>query len=275
MKYLREREEEDRAGKFVKYHKRAEQIDKRSRVLFKNEEERSVFEEVFDRQTLMTVYRLVNEGAFNYLNGVISAGKESRVYWGVTSDGMDVAVKIYLAASSEFKRRLPYVMGDPRFKKIKRGSRNIAELWARKEFTNLKQCYEAGVRVPKPLSSSGNVVVMEFIGREGLPASKLVDVEASKADYLAIVRALNQIHSKAELVHADLSEYNIMKLDQTLVIFDFGSAVSVEHPLADEFLRRDIANLNRFFQKRGISTFSDEEAFKRVKKGGRAQKDEL
>ncbi|MGH2639654.1 MAG: RIO1 family regulatory kinase/ATPase, partial [Rhabdochlamydiaceae bacterium] len=119
MKYLRERDEVEEPS-LQKYHRLAERIDKRDRVILKNEEERSVFEEVFDRQTLMILYDLANNDAFSYLNGVISSGKEARVYWGVKTDGTDVAVKIYLVASSDYKRRMQYVIGDPRFNKIRR-----------------------------------------------------------------------------------------------------------------------------------------------------------
>src|SRR5579863_8016712 len=98
VKYVRDREEE---GEYDKFHRAAERIDKRDRVILKNEEERSVFEEVFDRRTLMTLYHLANKGAFSYLNGVVSSGKEARVYWGVTEQKVDLAVKIFLASSSD------------------------------------------------------------------------------------------------------------------------------------------------------------------------------
>ncbi|HZW56332.1 MAG TPA: serine protein kinase RIO [Nitrososphaerales archaeon] len=272
MKHLRERDE---AGEFAlqKFHRRAEQIDKRDRVILKNEEERQVFEEVFDRRTLMILYDLANRGAFSYLNGVISSGKEARVYWGVKTDGTDVAVKIYLVASSDYKKRMQYVVGDPRFNRFRRDSRGVAELWARKEFTNLKQCFDAGAPVPKPLAFLGNVVVMEFIGKEGLPAPRIVEREVTKGDYQQIVKALKTIYQKGMIVHADLSEYNVMKFEGKDILFDFGSAVSIEHPQAEEFLKRDIANLNRFFQKRNVSTIEDNVLLARLQRGVRNSKE--
>lgn len=263
MKHLRERDEAEEPS-LQKYHRRAERIDKRDRVILKNEEEREVFEEVFDRQTLMRLYDLANAESFSYLNGVISSGKEARVYWGVRSDKIDVAVKIYLVTSSDYKKRLQYVVGDPRFKKIRRDARGIAELWARKEFINLKQCYESKIPVPQPYSFRGNVVVMEFIGVNGVPAPRLIDAEVTKKDYEKIVKSVRMICNEAELVHSDLSEYNVMKYDDRVVIFDFGSAVSAKHPLARDFLKRDIANINRFFQKRGVETLEDERFLARV-----------
>jgi RIO kinase 1 len=266
VKHLRERDEPGDAS-LQKFHKRAEQIDKRDRVILKNEEERQVFEEVFDRQTLMVLYDLANGDAFSYLNGVISSGKEARVYWGVKADGTDVAVKIYLVASSDYKRRMHYVVGDPRFRRIRKDSRGVAELWARKEYTNLKQCSAVEAPVPEPFAFLGNVIVMQFIGANGIPAPTLVDREVTASDYSQTIDALKLIYQKAMLVHADLSEYNIMKHDGKIMVFDFGSAVSIQHPRAQEFLMRDISNLNRFFNKRGVRTFEDEKLLSRLNKG--------
>ena len=154
MKYVRERDEVGEPD-LQKFHKAAERVDKRDRVILKNEEEREVFEEVFDRKTLMILYDLSNKNAFAYLNGVISSGKEARVYWGVTKDNTDVAVKIYLVSSSDYKKRLQYVEGDPRFTKIRKDSRGVAELWARKEFINLKQAFDVGAPVPEPYVFQG------------------------------------------------------------------------------------------------------------------------
>jgi RIO kinase 1 len=257
-KHLRE---QDETKFFGRAQRQAERIDKRDRVILKNEEERSVFEEVFDRRTLMTLYDIANKGVYSQLNGVVSSGKEARVYWGVDPEGKDVAVKIYLVASSDFKRRAQYVVGDPRFTTFRRDSRGIAELWARKEFTNLTQAYDAGVSVPKPGIYEGNVLTMEFIGENGVPAPRLIETDVLKKDYLEIVKQIRGLYSKAELVHADLSEYNIFKLRGKLVIFDFGSAVSIRHPSAKEFLKRDIYNLNNFFEKRGIKGTISEDSF--------------
>ena len=265
VKHLRERDE---PGEFYsqKIHQKAEQIDKRDRVILKNEEEREVFEEVFDRQTLMILYDLANKGEFSYLNGVLSSGKEARVYAGVKQDGSDVAVKIYLVASSDYKKRLQYVLGDPRFGKIRRDSRGVAELWARKEFTNLKTAFEARVPVPQPFSFSGNVVVMQFIGLNGVPAPRLVDCDVTRNDYLEAVKAVRLTFRKAKLVHSDVSEYNILKFQGKIILFDFSSAVSILHPMAEEYLKRDIHNLNRFFSKRGIRVTDDDKLLSSLKK---------
>ncbi len=263
MKHLRERDEKDELD-LGEFHRTAERIDRRDRVLIKNAEERSVFEEVFDRQTLMVLYRLSNNRAFSYLNGVVSSGKESRVYWGVKEDGSDVAVKIYLVASSDYKKRLHYVVGDPRFRKVRKDSRGIAELWARKEFINLQQAESAGVAVPHPQAFLGNVLIMNFVGIGGIRAPRLGEIEVTKKDYNSVTRYLRLLYSKAKIVHCDLSEYNVLKLEGKIILFDFGSAVSIEHPSAIEYLKKDILNLNRFFAKREIKVTAEDELLNRT-----------
>lgn len=244
---------------------RLERYERESRYLRKRPEEFAVLEEVFDKPTLMTLYELMNDGAFAYLNGVVAAGKESRVYWGVTVQGTDVAVKIYLVVAAEFRKRLPYIIGDPRFRKVKRGIRNIVQLWAQKEFRNLKAACDAGVSVPAPLRVRRNVLIMEFIGAGGVPAPLLGQGSVSKRDYAQALHEMVKLYRVARLVHSDLSEFNIFKHKGRLVFFDFGSAVDVKHPMATAFLRRDVENVNRFFLKQGIEVSSVEEVLTRFR----------
>ena len=58
--------------------------------------DRKVFEEVFDRSTLMVIYRFLNKNLIKSIHGVVKTGKESRVYWGIGADGEELAIKIYL-----------------------------------------------------------------------------------------------------------------------------------------------------------------------------------
>jgi RIO kinase 1 len=230
-------------------------IEKRDRFLRKDQSiDHAVIEEVFDRSTLMIIVDLLNQGVLDSLYGVVKAGKEARVYWGVNSEGESLAVKIYLTIASEFRKFLPYIQGDPRFKTVRRGSRSLIYAWAQKEYKNLQRAHEAGVRVPKPIHVAKNVLVMEFIGEDGVAAPTLKDYPPKRAGtmYAGLLRDVKTLYSKAKLVHADLSEYNVMNLKEQHVIFDMSQAVLVDHPMAESFLKRDLQNLNRFFGKLGV-----------------------
>ena len=75
---------------------------------------------------------------------------------------------------------------------------------------------------------------------------------------------VGRLYRRARLIHADLSEYNIFKYRGRLILFDFGSAVNVAHPMAEEFLLRDLSNINRFFSKRGVEVMPLDDLYRRV-----------
>ncbi len=232
---------------------RIRRSERENRRLRHDSNERKTVEEVFDKATNFALHELMARGELSYLNGVVRAGKEARVYWGVTADGSPRAVKIYLTASAEFKKRMRYVAGDKRFQQLPGSIRQMIKLWVQKEFKNLRLASEAGIRVPEPFAFNENIIVMEFIGKPPAPAPIFAEAEVDALDYKWTMKMIRQLYKKADLVHADLSEYNIFKTaPKERVLFDMGSAVLTSHPESKELLLRDITNMVRFFRKRGV-----------------------
>ena len=225
-----------------------------------------VINEVLDKPTVMTLYKMITDHVIAYVNGSVSAGKESVVFWGVTEDDADVALKIYLVSTSNFKKREPYILGDPRFSHLKKGTKNLVYLWAKKEFRNLTQCHTAGIPVPNPRSVANNVLAMDFVGTNGAPSKQLLTSEVDENDYGQAISIIKDMYHKAKLVHGDFSEYNIFKTTDGLIVFDLGSAVDLRHPNSNEFLKRDISNITKFFNKRGIQVEDPEKLFKEITK---------
>jgi len=224
----------------------------------KDEDQFKVIEEVFDTATVKTILELIRRRILKRLNGVISAGKESRVYLAYGPLNEPLAVKIYLTSTVEFKRGIyKYIIGDPRFEKVKfKDTRSLIIAWAHKEFRNLKRMKEAGVKVPKPVACLSNVLVMEFLGENThrypllVEAYKDLTEDELKQIFQLVCSELEKIVCSAELVHGDYSEYNIMvKPDLDIAIIDVSQAVELSHPNAIEFLNRDIENIYRFFVK--------------------------
>jgi RIO kinase 1 len=248
-------------------------VEKRDRMLRKDmSSERAVLEEVFDRSTLMTIYNLLNKGTIDEIYGAVKAGKEARIYWGRDSERRELAIKIYLTTSAEFKKgMLPYIEGDPRFAHVRRGTRSLVYAWAQKEFKNLRRAHDAGIRVPRPIDVKNNVLIMEFIGENGesAPLLKEVPLPNPRKVYRQLLTSVKKLYQKAELVHADLSEYNIMFWEDEPVLFDISQAVPLRHPMASKFLRRDLENLHRYFRKLGVDVLSVEETYRRVIGGKR------
>ena len=244
-------------------------IEKRRFKRVKDENLLKTVEEVFDKPTLLAVYDLLNRGVIRSVSGVVDAGKESRVYAAEDEHGKSVALKIYLTSSSEFRKGiLQYIDGDERFRRVKRDTRQLIYSWTKKEFKNLHEAQAAGVRVPKPYASIANVLAMEFIGEAGERDPLLRESLPSSPEQflLRVLDYVKILYSKAHLIHADLSEYNIMVQDESPVFIDFAQAVLWSHPLADSFLKRDIKNTLHFFSKgAGIKTPSQEEVYAWVK----------
>lgn len=213
----------------------------------------------------MTILHLLNTGSLKELQGAVKSGKESRIYHGIDQNGHDVAVKIYLTSSAIFRQgRLKYIRGDPRFKDVPHDTRSLIDQWALKEYKNLELAKEAELAVPAPIRVEKNVLLMEFIGKDGGPAPHLRDVPLQDATswYRKILEIVHDLYDKAKLVHGDLSEYNILVPNGYPVLIDFAQAVTTEHPEAMEFLRRDIDNLNHYFKALHVRTKTFENVFK-------------
>jgi len=235
-----------------------------SRYLRKDSNERKAMEEVFDHATLLALNGLIARRQIDYLNGVVSAGKEARVYWGVAPDGGPRAIKIYLTGSAEFKKRLRYIAGDRRFEKIPGSTRGIINLWVQKEFKNLQMASESGIRVPRPYSFKENILIMEYVGTPPAPAPIFGETEVDEKDQRWTFKMIRNLYRKANLVHADLSEYNIFKTEKENVLFDMGSAVLSTHPESRVMLLRDVTNMVRFFKKRGIASREPDEIVEEI-----------
>jgi len=228
----------------------------------KNKEEFRVIEEVFDRLTLKGMLKLFNKGTIETLHGVVKAGKEARVYYATDKEGKELAIKIYYTHTAEFRKgMMQYIQGDPRFKRIRSNTRSMIYTWNQKEFNNLQLCQEAGINSPRPIAFIRNILVMTFIGEDGVPAPLLreQDPEDPQAFYDTVLDEMQRLWQQAGLAHGDLSEYNIMIQDETPVIFDVSQAMLTIHPMAQMLIERDIQNINYFFKRLGAETRDTEE----------------
>jgi len=234
--------------------------------LFDGFKKNKVVNEVLDKLTVMELYSLIKSNVVLYMNGVVKAGKESVVFWAKGVNDEDLALKVYLVTTSNFKKRIQYIEGDPRFSRIKKGTKNLVYIWAQKEFRNLSLCIKKGIPVVKPLHVSKNILVMEFIGKDGTPTKTLLESHVDEHDYESSISLIKMLYNKAKLVHGDFSEYNIFKTDKGLILFDLGSAVDLNHPNSNDFLKRDINNITKFFAKRGLTVEHPSDVLRKVTK---------
>jgi len=225
-----------------------------------------ITEKVLDDQTLELLASLINAKAFKSLDYPVSQGKEAVVFRATRQDGSFVAVKIFKFETSAFRNFIPYLEGDPRFaiEAIKHSKRALVKVWARKEFANLKACFEAKASVPEPFALKENIIVMEFIGVGGVPCALLSEVVLQDAEkvFIQLLGEMRKMHS-AGIVHSDLSAFNVMlkqtkkpdgSFEEKAFLIDLAQGVSLKHPRAREFLERDVSNVVSFFSKQGVES---------------------
>lgn len=133
------------------------------------------------------------------MHGCVSTGKEANVYLAegrckefstaeMIKEGepsMEFAIKIFKTSILIFKDRERYVSGEFRFRhgQCKGNPRKMVKQWAEKEVRNLKRIRMCGkINVPWPYFLKNNVIIMEFVGKDGNAAPRLKDASISKLD---------------------------------------------------------------------------------------------
>ncbi|XP_056155302.1 serine/threonine-protein kinase RIO3 [Lampris incognitus] len=227
--------------------------------------EHSTAEQAVDPRTRLLMYKMVNAGVLDKVNGCISTGKESVIFH---ADGgsleeqpvpEEVVLKVYKTTLNEFKNRDRYIKDDYRFidRFSKLNPRKVIRLWAEKEMHNLTRMKRAEIPCPEVVLLKKHILVMSFIGRDHAPAPKIKDAMLSAEEmnraYHQVLHMMQQMYQECNLVHADLSEYNILWHDGKVWFIDVSQSVEPTHPHALEFLFRDCRNVSTFFQKGGVS----------------------
>jgi len=267
----------------------------RSELRIKDKALISTVENAIDRRTRFLLFKFLSTGVLDSIYGCVSTGKEANVYSAVTGcnfytnlqipsflqpfacqedHSTDVlALKVFKTVALSFRDRDRYIDGDVRFKNgyRKGSSRDMVILWTEKEFRNLRRLAKIGVPVPFPYYLKKNVLIMKFIGTNHKAAPLLKDVVLPSSEwlklYLQVCRIMRKMYRDANLVHGDLSEYNLMYHDGELIIIDVSQAVENDHPSMGYFLYRDCKNVCLFFKSRigedtnfsGVLTDNDQE----------------
>ncbi len=234
--------------KLYEFHKRVDLDRRKQQRLEKDIDDFRIFSEVFDTSTLMSVYALLNTGKLEAVHGCIKMGKEACIHLAESKRGV-VILKIYRTATTDFRSMWQHLHGDPRFHKVSRDRRDVVFTWASREYRNLKAARSAGCRCPRPLALEKNLIVMECIKKRGLPAPRLVDTEVPNGAevFQSIVTDYEVLYQKGELVHGDLSAYNVLMGNRGAYMIDFSQGTVKENPRATNLLFRDIETLLAYF----------------------------
>lgn len=245
----------------------------------KDKADRATSEQVLDQRTRMVLLQMINRGIVSEVHGAISTGKEANVYGAVVEgpDGQEThrAIKVYKTAILVFKDRERYIAGEHRFRGgyDKGNNRKMVKLWAEKEYRNLRRIHAAGIPCPEPFYLKLHVLTMSFLGdKRGWAYPRLRDAALERTDaadvdrqwhdlYAQLLGIMRRLYQVCRLVHADLSEYNLLYHAGRLFLIDVSQSVEPDHPRALEFLRMDIKNVGDFFRRKGVDTLADRAVF--------------
>ncbi|MGB9713872.1 MAG: serine/threonine-protein kinase RIO2 [Candidatus Bathyarchaeales archaeon] len=193
----------------------------------------------------LAINALVKAGALEAFGKPLGVGKEADVYDALDPKGERIAVKFHRLGRISFRQT-----------KRKRGYTTEKANWlyqsrlaAEREFQALKIVFPCGVSVPKPISQNRHVIVMGMI--EGAELAEWKEIPTPEKVLKEILRNVRKTYLKAGVIHADLSEYNIiLKPDMHVLIIDWPQYVTREHPNAQQLLMRDVKNVLQFFERK-------------------------
>jgi RIO kinase 1 len=134
-------------------------------------------------------------------------------------------------------------------------------VWRHREFETLQLLYGAGSDVPRPISASGDVILMDYVGDEEAAAPPLSRVRLDPEEAPALFqRLMNNVELWLALnrVHGDFSAQNILYWQGEPWIIDFPQATDPRfNSHARDLLRRDIGNVCRYFEPYGVEASAD------------------
>jgi len=195
----------------------------------------------------LAVNALVKANVLEAFGKPLGVGKEADVYDALTPSGQQVAVKFHRLGRTSFhqtRRKRGYIAERQHISWLYQ-----SRLAAQKEFEALKLVHPKGISVPEPVHQNRHVVVMGMI--EGSELVDYIQFPEPQNVLDEVLINLRKAYLTAKIVHADLSEFNIIiRPDGHVLIIDWPQYVRKDHPNADQLLKRDVRNIVRFFQRK-------------------------
>lgn len=253
----------------LKVHSKKSSRRASQRMFLKRERENAAILEDIQAVKMSDATRAIMDGLLiaykiDKLNGVIGHGKESTVLHATGRDhedtpGVELAIKIFKSDNMmAFKTRDTYNKSKcPSYKFDKPKSKNDSlNKWAERGFKTLKLLRRADINCPDAISLKKHVLVMTFLGNDASPAPQLKEADLDEAQlrssYEQIIDIMERMYQKCDLIHGDLSEYNLLWHNEQVYVIDVSQSMFASHPNANIFLYRDCKNIMDFYQKSGL-----------------------
>ncbi|MEM2995113.1 MAG: RIO1 family regulatory kinase/ATPase [Candidatus Bathyarchaeia archaeon] len=193
----------------------------------------------------LAINALVKARVLKAFGKPLGIGKEADVYDALNPKGKRIAIKFHRLGRISFRQTVR-----------KRGYTTQRTSWlyqsrlaAEKEFEALKLVFPHRIAVPKPISQNRHVIAMGMI--EGAELAEYKEIPEPEKVLKEILGNIRKAYLKTGVIHADLSEYNvILKPNMHVLIIDWPQYVTREHPNAQQLLTRDVKNIIGFFRRK-------------------------
>ena len=229
---------------------------------------------------LNSLYSFFNEGLITDVLALVKGGKEASVYrcQADPATGETVlAAKVYrprqfrsLSNDSMYRQgrailnHLGHDHDTERDNRVQRAlSKNTAfgmqvrhTSWLMHEYATLESLYQAGAAVPKPVAAGENAILMSYHGdlRMAAPTLNQVRLEREEAEALfqEVMRNV-RLMLERELIHGDLSAYNVLYWEGEVTLIDFPQVTNLHsNENAYFILQRDIQRTCEYFARQGV-----------------------
>lgn len=142
------------------------------------------------------------------------------------------------------------------------GKRLLQDRWTGHEHDIMLKLWEAGMRVPYPVSYADDLFTLEYLGDRNGAAPQLNGARIDRADINSVFDQLLDglaTMTTAGIAHGDLSAYNILWWNDELWFIDFPQAIDIAtNPQGLNFLHRDVLNICDWFSRRGVEADPEE-----------------
>jgi RIO kinase 1 len=141
-------------------------------------------------------------------------------------------------------------------KKTAFGAQVAHTSWLMHEYTALERLYPVGAAVPKPIASGENAILMGYVGDAAVAAPALneigLDPDEAAALFPKVLRNV-ELMLKHNLIHGDLSAYNILYWAGDITLIDFPQVTnSLTNRNSYFILQRDVMRICEYFARQGV-----------------------
>lgn len=208
----------------------------------------------------LAINALVKAGVLEAFGKSLGVGKEADVFGALNPKGEVIAVKFHRLGRISFRqtvRKRGYTT-EPTARWLYQ-----SRLAAEREFQALNLLFPKKIAVPEPLSQNRHVVAMGMI--EGAELANWKKLTRPERILREILRNVRKAYLKAGVIHADLSEYNIiLKPNNHILVIDWPQYVTKQHPNAEDLLKRDIQNVLQYFERKHMLKFEIQQSLRYV-----------